>query len=215
MAPNHLVLCCPLLLPPSIFPSIRVFSNKSTLHIRWPKYWSFSLSISPSSEYSGLISFRMVGSPCNPRDFQESSPTPQFKSINSSALSCLHSPTVTSIRDHWKNHGLEENDKFISSQRKAVIVIYRGELYKLKWKLKSLTYFGYLFSFLPFNRPTEHTYLHAVVLTMHITAFVLRWENCRETSLSCLCHAEWAGILVAPAWRSQAGTCFLLKHLVT
>ena len=56
---NHLVLCCPLLLPPSIFPSIRVFSNESVLHIRWPKYWSFSFSISPSSEYSGLISFRI------------------------------------------------------------------------------------------------------------------------------------------------------------
>ena len=57
---NHLVLCCPLLLLPSIFPSIRVFSNESALHIRWPKYWSFSFTISPSSEYSGLISFRIV-----------------------------------------------------------------------------------------------------------------------------------------------------------
>ena len=56
---NHLILCCPLLLLPSIFPSISVFSNESTLHIRWPKYWSFSFSISPSNEYSGLISFRM------------------------------------------------------------------------------------------------------------------------------------------------------------
>ena len=56
---NHLILCHPLLLPPSIFPSIRVFSSESVLHIRWPKYWSFSFSISPSNEYSGLISFRM------------------------------------------------------------------------------------------------------------------------------------------------------------
>ena len=56
---NHLILCCPLLLMPSIFPSIRVFSNESVLHIRWPKYWSFNFSISPSNEYSGLISFRM------------------------------------------------------------------------------------------------------------------------------------------------------------
>ena len=56
---NHLILCHPLLLPPSIFPSIRVFSNELVLHIRWPKYWSFSFSISPSNEYSGLISFRM------------------------------------------------------------------------------------------------------------------------------------------------------------
>ena len=59
MPSNHLILCCPLLLLPSIFPSIRVFSNESVLHIRWPKYWSFSFSISPSNEYSGLLSFRM------------------------------------------------------------------------------------------------------------------------------------------------------------
>jgi len=59
MPSNHLILCRPLLLMPSIFPSIRVFSNESVLHIRWPKYWSFSFSISPSNEYSGLISFRM------------------------------------------------------------------------------------------------------------------------------------------------------------
>ena len=59
MLSNHLILCCPLLLPPSIFPSIRVFSNESALHIRWPKYWSFNLNASPSNEHSGLISFRM------------------------------------------------------------------------------------------------------------------------------------------------------------
>ena len=59
MPSNHLILCCPFLLQPSIFPSIRVFSNESALHIRWPKYWSFSFNISPSDEYSGLISFRM------------------------------------------------------------------------------------------------------------------------------------------------------------
>ena len=91
---NHLILCHPLLLLPSIFPSIRVFSNESALCIRWPKYWSFSFSISSSNEYSGLISFRLDwldGSPCSPRDSQESSLTPQFKSINSSVLSLLYS----------------------------------------------------------------------------------------------------------------------------
>ena len=97
MPSNHLIFCHPLLLPPSIFPSIGIFSNESALHIRWPKYWSFS--ISPSNEHAGLISFRLVGSPCSPRDSQESSPTPLFKSINSSALSFLHSPTLTSIHD--------------------------------------------------------------------------------------------------------------------
>ena len=59
MPSNHLILCRPLLLPPSIFPSIRVFSNESVFHFRWPKYWSFSFSVSPSNEYSGFISFRM------------------------------------------------------------------------------------------------------------------------------------------------------------
>ena len=59
MSSNHLILCCPLLLPPSICSSIRVFSNESALHMRWPKYWSFSFSIGPSNEYSGLISFRI------------------------------------------------------------------------------------------------------------------------------------------------------------
>ena len=59
MPSNHLILCCPLLLPPSIFPSLRIFSNESVLHIRWPKYWRFSFNISPSNKYSGLISFRM------------------------------------------------------------------------------------------------------------------------------------------------------------
>ena len=92
---NHLVLCHPLLLPPSIFPSIRIFSNESALCIRWPKYWSFSFNISPSNEHSGLISFRMdwLGSPCSPRDSQESSPMPQFKRINSWVLSFLYRPT--------------------------------------------------------------------------------------------------------------------------
>ena len=91
---SHLILCRPLLLSPSIFPSIRVFSNESVLHIRWSKYWNFSFNISPSNEYSGLIPFRMdwldllAG-----RDSQESSSTPQFKSINYSALSLLYGPT--------------------------------------------------------------------------------------------------------------------------
>ena len=93
--------------PPAPKPSQhQSFSNESTLHMRWPKYWSFIFSIIASKEIPGLISFRMdwLGSPCSPRDSQESSPTPQFKSINSSVLSLLHSPTLTSIRDHRKNH---------------------------------------------------------------------------------------------------------------
>ena len=102
MPSSHLILCRPLLLLPPIFPSIRVFSSESVLHIRWSKYWSFSFSISLSSEHPDGL----VGSPCSPRDSQESSPAPQFKSINSSSLSFLYGPTLTSIRDYWKNHGL-------------------------------------------------------------------------------------------------------------
>ena len=110
MPSNHLTLSCPLLFLPSIFASIRVFSNESVgQSIRWSKYWSFSFSISPSNEYSGLISFRTnwLLSPCCPRDSQESSPTPQFKSINSLALSFLYSPTLTSTHDYWENHSFD------------------------------------------------------------------------------------------------------------
>ena len=89
MPSNHLFLCHPLLLLPSIFPSIRVFTNEPTLHIRWPKYWHFSFSISPSNEYSVLISFRIEWFDllASPKDSQKSSPTPQFERISSSVLS--------------------------------------------------------------------------------------------------------------------------------
>ena len=111
MPSNHLILCCPLFLPPSIFPSIRVFSNESVLLIRCPKYWSFSFSISPSSEYSGLISFRVDWLDLlTVQGTLKSSPTPQFKSINSLAVSFLYSPTLTSIRDYWKNHSFDQTD---------------------------------------------------------------------------------------------------------
>ena len=87
--------------PPSIFPSIRVFSNGSVLHIRWPKYWSFSFKISLSNEYSGLISFRIDWFDLLAVQVtQEFSPTPQLKSINSSELSFLYGPSLTSM------HGL-------------------------------------------------------------------------------------------------------------
>ena len=103
MPPNHLILHHPLLLPPSIFLSIRVFSNESVLPIRWPKYWSFTFSISPSNEYSGLISFRIdwLDLLAVQETLKGSSPTPQFKSINSSAFSFLYSPTLTSLHDYW------------------------------------------------------------------------------------------------------------------
>ena len=108
MPSNQLILCHPLLLPPSIFPSIRVFSNKSVLCIKWPKYWSFNFSISPFNEYSGLISFRMD---C----FDLLTLQGTLKSLlqhNSTAsillaLSFLYSPILTSIQDYWKNYSFD------------------------------------------------------------------------------------------------------------
>ena len=112
MPSNHLILCCPLLLLPSIFPSVRVFSKESLLHIRWPKYWSFSLCISPSNEYSGLISFRMgwMDLLAVQGTLKKSFPTPQFKGINSLVLSFLSSLTLTSIQDYWKKHSFDYRD---------------------------------------------------------------------------------------------------------
>ena len=111
MPSNQLILCCHLLLPPSIFPRIRVFSSESGLHIRWPKYWSFSFSISPSNEYSILISFRI-----DPFDLLESK---GLSRIFSNATVQKHQffsaqpsfgPTLLSICDYWKNHGFDYTD---------------------------------------------------------------------------------------------------------
>ena len=108
MPSSHLILCRSLFLLHPIPPSIRVFSNELTLHIRWPKYWSLFQHQSFQWIFrADLLQNGLVGSPCSPRDSQESSPTPQFKSINSLALSSLHSPTLTSIRDYWKNYSLD------------------------------------------------------------------------------------------------------------
>ena len=108
MPSNHPILCCPLLLPPSVFPSIRVFFNESVLHIRWPKYWSFSFSISPSNEYLGLISFRI-----NWLDLLAVQGT--LKSLlqhhrsKASILwrSAFFIVQLTSIHDYWKNHSFD------------------------------------------------------------------------------------------------------------
>ena len=110
MPSNHFSLCRPLLLPPSIFPSIRVFSNESVLHIKWPKYWSFSFSISPSSEYSGLISLM------DWLDLLAVQGT--LKSLlqhHSSKASTLQSSVffmvqLSHLHDHWKNHSFDYTD---------------------------------------------------------------------------------------------------------
>ena len=104
---NHLILCCPLLHLPLIFPTIRVFSNELALQIRWPKDWSFNFSISPCNENSGLISFRtdwfdLLAVQMTLKSLLQH----QFESVRFSALSLLYSPTLTSIHDYWKNHTL-------------------------------------------------------------------------------------------------------------
>ena len=111
MPSNHLILCHPLLLLPSTFCSIRGFSNELALHIWWPKYCNFSFSNSPSSEYSGLISFRI-----NQLDLLavqgtlKSLPAPQFEDNNFSALSLLYGPTLTPVHNSWKNHSFDYTD---------------------------------------------------------------------------------------------------------
>ena len=109
MPSSHLILCHPLLLLPSIFPTIRDFSNESALHIKQPKYYSFSFNISASNDHSGLICFRI-----NWLDLLAVQGT--LKSLlqhhSSSALSFLYSPTLTSIHDYWKNHTFDYMDLY-------------------------------------------------------------------------------------------------------
>ena len=108
MPSNHLILCPPLLLLPSISPSIRVFFNESVLCIRWESIGvSASASVRPMNIQDWFPLDGLVGTPCCPRDSQESSPTPQFKNINSLALSLLYSPTLTFTLDYWKNHSFD------------------------------------------------------------------------------------------------------------
>ena len=107
--PSH--PCYHLLLPPSIFPSIRIFLNESALCIRWPKYWSFGFSIGPSNESSGLISFRIDWFDLLAvQTSLKSLPAPQFESINPSVLRLLYGPDLTSIHDYWKNHSIDYMD---------------------------------------------------------------------------------------------------------
>ena len=110
MPSSHLIFCRPLLLLPSIFPSIRVFSNESVLHSRWAKYWSFSFSVSPSNQYSGLISFRMDWF-----DLLAVQGTLKCLEHHSSKalillLCFLYGPTLISIHNYWKNHSFDQKD---------------------------------------------------------------------------------------------------------
>ena len=110
MSSSHLILWCHLLLP-SIFPSIRYFTNESAVHIRWPKYWSFSFSISPSNEYSRLISFRLTGLiSLLSKGLSGVFSSTTVQGINSLVLCLLYSPALTTMCDHWENHSLDYMD---------------------------------------------------------------------------------------------------------
>ena len=112
MPSGHLILWHHLLLMPSIFPSIRDFPSESPIHIRWPKYWSFSFSISPSNEYSGLISFRIDWFDLLAvQDSQESSPATQFKGISSLVLCLLYGPVLTTVCDHFSGPPINSYNK--------------------------------------------------------------------------------------------------------
>ena len=133
--------------PPAPNPSQNQnFSNESTLHMRWPKYWSFSFSISPSSDHPGLLKEGLVGSSWSPRDSQESSPWPQFESINSLALSLLCGPTLISVYDYWKNHSYDNTDfckvmsLFFNTLSRSVIVFFpKSKCLLISWLLSLST----------------------------------------------------------------------------
>ena len=109
MPSNHLILCCLLLLLPSTFPSIRVFSSESALHIKCPNYWGFS--ISPSNGYSGLTSLGLTGLiSLQSKGLSEIFSSTQFKGINSLVLSLIYGPTRTSVYDYWKSHCFDYTD---------------------------------------------------------------------------------------------------------
>ena len=114
MPSNHLILCCHPIISSSVahfFSCPKSFPASGSFPMSWPKYWSFSFSINPSNEYSGLVSSRIywLESPCSPRDSQESS-APQFKGIYSLVHSLLYGPTLTSVHDYWKNRCFDYTD---------------------------------------------------------------------------------------------------------
>ena len=173
MPSNHLILCHPLLLLPSIFPSIRVFSKESALHIRWPNIGvSVSTSVLPMNSQdwfpTGLTGLVF----CSPRDSQESSPTPQFKSINSSALIFFYSPTLTSINDYWKNHSFTRwtfvgkvMSLLFNMLSRLVIAFFQGAVQFSHWVLSdSLRPLGLQHTQPPCPSPTPRVYSNSCPL---------------------------------------------------
>ena len=152
MPSNHLILCCLLLLLPSIFPSIRIFSKESVLCNRWPKCWNFSFIISSSSEYSGWISLRIDWWDIftSLKGSQESSPTPQFKRFNSSVLDFLYSPILIFKHDDRKNNSIDYTDLcwqitsllFYMLSRLAIAFLERSKHLLISWLVTICCDFG-------------------------------------------------------------------------
>ena len=171
---NHLILCRPLLLLPSIFPSSRVFSNESALRIRWPKYWSFSFNISPSNEQPGLISFRMDWLDLLAVQGTLKSLLQQFKSINSSVLSFLYSPT----------HPYLTTGKTIALTRrtfvgKVIKQLYSNKINKISWIQKYSL--GFRLSFTTFSSLGSHLtswHLSFLICKMGIIIISILWHLC-------------------------------------
>ena len=136
MPSNHLILCHPLVFLTPVNLSNRVFTNESVLCMKWPKCWSFSFSISPSNEYSGLISFRIDW-----LDFLAVQGMSQFKSINFSMLSLLYGSTLTSIHDYWKKHSFDWTDfvgkvmslLFNMLSRLVIVLLPRSKWLLISW----------------------------------------------------------------------------------
>ena len=161
MPSNHLILCGPLLFLPSIFPSIRVFSNESAHLRRWPKYWSFSFSISLSSEHPGLISFRMDWLDLLAvQETLKNLPQHQFKSISSSALSLLYGPTLTSMHDYWKIIAL-------------TIQTFVGKAMSLLFSMLS----GFVIAFLPRSNPLHLRLRSPSVMPLEDAPISHRWAT--------------------------------------
>ena len=179
MPSNHLILCHPLLLLPSVFPSIRIFSSESALRIRWPKYWSFSFSISPSNEYSVLISFRIdwfdllaVQGTCKSLLQHHSS-----KSINSSALSFLYGPTLTFIHDYWKAIAFTRQTFVSRNEWQTALVFLPWEPHEQYEKAKKISHGYFNISHLKVSQ----------LLKAWLPAYLRKWNNKNRWGLE-NCH---------------------------
>ena len=186
MPSSHLILCRPLLLLPPIPPSIRVFSNESTLRMRWPKYQSFSLSISPSNEYPGWSPLGWTGwISLQSKGLQEASSAPQFEGINSLAFCLLYSPVLTTIHDHWEDCSLPGSSVrgvFQSRTQQWIAISFSRES---AW-LRNWAYISWSSRRILYTEPLgKSMYQFSSVQSLsRVRLFVTPWIAARQASLS-------------------------------